>query len=103
MTSRGTYMPRHYVSCKKGCALVMQTHKPPGWNLASEYELVATIFTEREKTGDVDQLIGTIMDAGEGIFWDNDRRVYKASVIRKKASVGETPGASVLIVDRGRT
>jgi len=92
-------MPRDYAYCKGIIRHFAQTKKPKDWRMDSNYSLSVTVYTARDRVGDVDQLIGTIMDAGEGVFWQNDRLISEATIVRAKATSDHPVGSQCRIVD----
>ena len=76
-----TYMPTEYVRCKKDMiVIIMQELWKPEWvkskwEKAGSYRLTIDVAVERANAGDVDNLMGTFMDAANGILWNDDRQV----------------------------
>ena len=81
VTRRGTFMPKAYVEQRK----LLQARFRPFKKLEGELEMDCLFIFKKSKTnhlnkmsmplGDCDNLIGSIMDAGEGVLYENDRQI----------------------------
>jgi len=94
VTKDVTYMPPRYVHCRSAIAMLLANAKrsyegclPLQWSKALSYSIVVRVWVNKSTEGDVDSLLGTVMDAGNGILWIDDRQVVKATTekhIREK-------------------
>jgi len=81
VTNRGTYMPQPYLYQREYLRVKFRPFK----KLEGEISLDCLFIFKRSKTmsknkysmpvPDTDNLIGSIMDAGEGVLYDNDRQI----------------------------
>ncbi len=80
VTSRGTYMPAGYQDWKQETAFQMrQQHRqePMQGHVAVAIDIVA----RRKPRGDIDNLAGAILDAGNGVLWTDDRQIVALAVV----------------------
>lgn len=82
-------MPREYVAYRGIVRLAAQAHVPARWPLDAEYEVILEYSLGSRRSGypstatlDVDNILGTVMDALERVVWSNDRQVVSARVER---------------------
>ena len=83
VTLRGTYMPKPYMEQRK----LIQAHLRGFKHISGELMMDCLFVFKKSKTnhknkmsmpvGDVDGLIGSLMDACEGVLYDNDRCIVE--------------------------
>lgn len=74
VTSRGTYMPPGYKDWQQETALLLRRE----WQdqpLAGHVAVAVTIYSRTKPRGDLDNLLGAILDAANGVLWGDDRQV----------------------------
>lgn len=79
-----THMPTKYETCKEQIAMLLAAHfaRQPGWSTDVSYALTVWVRVDNASAGDVDNFLGTVMDAGNKIVWRDDRQVVQASVVK---------------------
>lgn len=78
-----THMPDKYEANVESIAMLLLNPfrgQNPGWPVDKSYELFVEVMVERRNWGDVDNLLGTVMDAARGIVWLDDCQVAGAKV-----------------------
>lgn len=100
VSQRGTYMPGRYQQCISDiytlmCSAVAQ--RKPAWVMDGTYGVNLWILVARANSGDVDNLLGTVMDAGCGVLWQDDRQVVDAICMKALCPVDREPGASLTV------
>jgi len=89
-------MPQAYLDCVHNIGLLLRSEMPKNWNIFSSYKLVGTFYLDNSNQGDVDQLIGTIMDAGNKIVWHDDRQI--AELLVAKFQCGDVRHRAIVVV-----
>ena len=80
VTSRGTFMPAGYQDWKQETAFQMRQqyrHEPMQGHVAVAIDIVA----KRKPRGDIDNLAGAILDAGNGVLWTDDRQIVALAIV----------------------
>jgi len=77
-----TYMPAAYLKCVADIGMLLRAKMPKNWNLFASYKLTGAFYLDDSTQGDADQLIGTIMDAGNQLVWHDDRQIAELVVIK---------------------
>jgi Holliday junction resolvase RusA-like endonuclease len=90
------YMDRDYVKCRDGLGLAMRCARPRGWPLDASYALSVSAFCPKSTAGDVDKLLATVMDAGNGVLWQDDRQVTSSLINKTKGRAGVNVQVTVL-------
>ena len=94
----GAAQPAHYRRCLDDLSFLLRAKRPTGWDLERTYAIAGVVYCDKTTEGDVDNLVGTIMDAGNDILWLDDRQVAFAPVLKHVRSVGhKLPGVTMLI------
>lgn len=78
----GACQPAHYRKCVDNISLLLRSFRPKGWDTARTYAIMGIIRCQSVTDGDLDNLIGTVMDAGNGVVWIDDRQVTMAPVVK---------------------
>lgn len=73
----GVYMPKDYLLAKQALGIwLLQARNSRGLRLTEdELGVACFFFTNR---GDVDNLLKTVLDAGTGVLWKDDRQVVES-------------------------
>ena len=89
-----TVMPKRYKGSRGHVAwyMVDARNRAGPWEKVGSYHVEIVFFGKTR--GDVDNLAGTILDAGTGVLWDDDRQVLKLSC--EKRLLGE-PGTTLVV------
>ena len=82
VTRHGTHKPDKYAANLNDIGMLLRSYLPQGWPLDRSYELLVEVVLERRNGGDADNLLGTVMDAGNRVVWQDDCQV--ASVKLRK-------------------
>lgn len=98
--AEGTYMPSKYKECVKSIGYLFTIARQLNKN--ASFALHVTIDVDRTNAGDVDNILGTIMDAGNGIVWHDDRQVTEVSVVKRLVPKGSA-GATIALVELPET
>lgn len=78
VTARGTFMPPGYMDWKQETAILLRkAHKAPP--LEGILEVRVWIAATKKPRGDVDNLLGAVLDAGNGVVWVDDRTIGSAA------------------------
>jgi len=80
VTSRGAFMPPGYQDWKQETAYQMRQHylqEPMQGHVAVAIDIVA----KRKPRGDIDNLAGAILDAGNGVLWTDDRQIVALAIV----------------------
>ena len=100
-----TIMPTEYKRCKKDMVVIIMQElwKPEWvkdkWERSDSYVVTVDAAVERANAGDVDNLLGTFMDAASGILWNDDRQVIDGRLRKVLCPEGMKP-QSVVKVER---
>lgn len=76
------HMPAGYKKCIRDIGMLIQSKLPRGWNKFLSYKITGCFYLDDPTQGDIDQLVGTIMDAGNGVAWYDDRQICAVGVDR---------------------
>jgi crossover junction endodeoxyribonuclease RusA len=100
VTKYGTYMPEGYVTYKAIVGACFRDRYPGDHLSTTEWWLSLEFHVRPTTRGDCDNLAGGIMDALEGVVWDNDRQV-QALHVRKIYDVpkGKKPWTQVRMAE----
>ena len=80
-----TYMPTKYETSLEAIALLLLNPfrgQNPEWPTDRSYEVFVEVDVDRVNAGDVDNILGTVMDAARGIVWRDDCQVVSAKVTK---------------------
>ena len=94
VTRNGTYMPHGYTDWKQETAYQMRKawgQPPIEGTLGVAIELVA----RKRPRGDMDNLAGAVLDAGNGVLWVDDRQIAALSVAWLKPAEHSSEGINV--------
>lgn len=96
----GTHMPDKYRRCVRDIGMILATvfGNDRGWPTHQAYEVNLHVEVGPHG-GDVDNLLGTVLDAGNGIVWDDDRQVVIASVTKRRATLQPQARLTVTVLD----
>lgn len=108
VTENGTYNPKRYTSSKKNVALMvtqrLTLHREAigrtlgmAWPKGNSYGIDLSVFLHSPTGGDVDGLVGNVMDACEGLLWMNDRQVVRVCVTKCIIPASEKPYAMMSV------
>ncbi|MGZ9777094.1 RusA family crossover junction endodeoxyribonuclease [Staphylococcus pseudintermedius] len=102
-----TYMPTHYTKHKKFIAdqmpnlpsekdikLTVEFYFPPSKSW-SKKKLIAMLTRYKNTKPDLDNLLKTVLDAGNGKLWNDDNQIVEIRTFKKWDSVART----VLIIE----
>jgi Holliday junction resolvase RusA-like endonuclease len=81
-----TVMPSEYKQSLRDIGWLMvdaRNRQCPKWPLDMSYSLSVTVWLPHAAAGDLDNLVGTIMDAGRGLLWKDDRQITEFTDTRK--------------------
>lgn len=79
VTRNGTYMPAAYADWKQETAYAMGKaygYAPP---VTGSLRVEVLLVTKKKPRGDMDNLLGAVLDAGNGVLWQDDRLVGACS------------------------
>jgi len=96
----GTHMPERYRQCVRDIGMILATvfGNDRGWPTHQAYAVELNVEVGPHG-GDVDNLLGTVLDAGNGIVWDDDRQVVVATVTKRRATQQPRARLRVTILD----
>jgi Holliday junction resolvase RusA-like endonuclease len=77
-----TYMPKEYTDCVNQIGLLMRSKMPIDWDIFAAQKITAGFYLEDPTQGDIDQLLGTVMDAGNKLIWYDDRQISDVFITR---------------------
>lgn len=80
VTSRGTYMPAGYQDWKQETAYLMRQQYRAG-PMLGHVGVAIDIVAKRKPRGDIDNLAGAILDAGNGVMWGDDRQIVALAIV----------------------
>jgi Holliday junction resolvase RusA-like endonuclease len=85
VTANGTYNPARYTTSKRRVAFavksaLLKAAKWGKWPQNMSYGIDLRVCVHKATEGDVDGLVGNVMDACEGLLWVNDRQVIRVHV-----------------------
>lgn len=80
--SKGTYLPPAYEKSRTDLAwlLVDARNKIKAWPMNKSYIVNYDVWLYRRNAGDADNLVGTLLDAGKRVLWDDDMQVIELHV-----------------------
>lgn len=81
VTLHGTHMPKEYVRCRNNVSTLVRVaiSKLSKWIQTGSYSLNARFCVQKSTDGDLDSLVGTLMDASNSVAWVDDRQVVRIS------------------------
>jgi len=78
VTAHGTFMPPGYMDWKQETSnLLRRAHAAPP--LEGLLDVRVWISSTKKPRGDIDNLLGAVLDAGNGVVWVDDRKIGSAS------------------------
>ncbi len=88
VTKNGTHMPKKYMDC-------IMTIKTYGMRACKLDKMLTgnmgmEIVFNRKGSGDLDNLAGTVMDALQGIVYDNDSKITKLTCEKIQSKIEKT-------------
>jgi len=94
VTRRGAYNPERYTNYKKAMQMYFRPFKkfeaPMGLKIEVSFFLIPPKTLKGRKypfpNFDVDNALKGVLDAGNGILWDDDLQICEARVIKKYAA-----------------
>jgi Holliday junction resolvase RusA-like endonuclease len=84
----GTVMPAAYKTSRQDLAwlLVDARNRLGPWPMDKSYVVTYEVWLYRRDGGDADNLVGTLLDAGNGLLWRDDRQVTGLHVKRYRGA-----------------
>ena len=94
VTSRGTFTPRRTREYEQAVADQGAWHCGAHWSLDGAYRVLVTfVFADRRRR-DIDNCLKAVLDALNGIAWDDDSQV---ATVRCSKLVGEAPRTEIIV------
>ena len=109
VTEKGTYMPKGYMRCRNAIAAllisalnrsrpqIVEVFGTLGWPKDASYGIGLVVTVHKSTDGDVDGFVGTVMDAGNGLVWVDDRQIAHCEVEKTIVAPGVPRQAFVRI------
>jgi Holliday junction resolvase RusA-like endonuclease len=94
-TGRRAHSDPGYARYRRLLAERMAMALPRGWDGGATYALGVIAYVPDLRRRDVDNLLKSVMDAGNGIVWADDSQVTIATVARRLSR--ENPGIEIAI------
>ena len=92
-TGRRAFSDPGYARYKRLLADRMAMALPRGWDGGATYALGVIAYVPDMRRRDIDNLLKSVMDAGNGIVWADDSQVTIATVARELSR--ESPGIEI--------
>lgn len=75
-------MPREYLAHVDVVRLFFATERPKVWDMGALFSIRVEFCISRHARGgfDVDNLLKTVLDAGNDLLWNDDRQVVEAHI-----------------------
>ena len=79
VTSRGTYMPPGYQDWKQETRMLLVRAYDGRAPLEGHLSIEVAFVSKKKPRGDMDNLLGAVLDAGNGVVWQDDRHAAAVS------------------------
>jgi Holliday junction resolvase RusA-like endonuclease len=79
VTRNGTYMPPGYMDWKQETAFQMRLAARGAEPAVGLLRVEVLLVAKKKPRGDMDNLLGAVLDAGNGVLWQDDRLVGACS------------------------
>jgi Holliday junction resolvase RusA-like endonuclease len=99
-TNGHVYMPREYTQHVDVLALSLLAHRPRPWDRAALFSVTCEFSLSRRQgrsANDIDNLLKTVLDAGTGVLWNDDRQIVECYLRKHERVVDSQVGIELRV------
>jgi len=93
-------MPRGYKEHLSATGLALLVARPPEWDQTAKFSIIAEFNLSRRQgrsANDLDNLLKTVLDAGTGVLWSDDRQVVEVYMRKHERVLDQYVGTELRV------